>query len=249
MYKGTEKELEERLEEMSKFHLNDKEEIWNGIEKELFPESNRKPKAKKKNRKWGVLVAAAAIIVLAFGMQTETGSAIVDKVKSMFEPEKDIIQSIEGIEEDTNLQLNEGKNADYVIYVDEERYVMNESETGDIIRPKEPLGEIYPEVSMVITEVKDKGAADVFTEVKDDILSEYPTVILVEQTTEPVQGYMLFAKKDGTDWDNELTKIYVIDNKVEGSFVIQQKYFAEAEEGHGVRFDEMLKEFHIVVTE
>lgn len=246
MYKGTEKELEERLEEMSKFHPNDKDEIWNRIEKELFPETNRKPKVKRKNRKWGVLVAAAAIIVLVFGMQTETGSALVDKVKSMFEPEKDIKQSIEGIEEETNLQLNEGKNADYVIYVDEERYVMNEFETGDIITTKEPLGDIYPEVSMTITQVMDKGAADLFAEVRENILSEYPTIILEEETIEPIQGYMLFAKKNGTDWDNELTKIYVVDNGVEGSFMIQQKYFAEAEEGHGVRFDEMLKEFHIV---
>lgn len=32
----------------------------------------------------------------------------------------------------------------------------------------------------------------------------------------------------------------------EGSFIITQRYFLEASEGHGVRFDEMLKQFKIL---
>lgn len=244
MYKDIDKKIEESLEEMSNFHPTEKDEIWNTLEKELFPINNVKKKSKK--RKWGLLLAAAAVMLLAFGSQTETGSALVDKVRSMFEPEKEVKQSIEGTEEDTNLQLNEGKGSEYVIYVDEERYVMNKRESGDYITTKEPLGDRYPEVSMTITQVRDQGTNAVYADMKSKILSEYPITILEEKVTEPTAGKMLFAKKDSNEWDNELTKIYVIDNKAGGSFIIQQKYFAEAEEGHGARFDHMLKEFQII---
>ncbi|WP_449622780.1 hypothetical protein [Robertmurraya sp. Marseille-Q9965] len=241
------KKIEERLEEMSNFDAKDKADIWNVIEQELFTEDNKGALIiKPKKKKWGILVVAAAAMVLAFGSQTETGSALVDKVKEMFEAEKDVQTEIEGNKEDTNLQLNEGKEADYVIYVDEERYVMNKTETGDVITTKVPLEERYPEVSMTITQVKDKGTEEVYNELRNTVLTVYPTIILEEQVTEPVVGQMLLAKENGNEWDNEMTRVYVVDNEAGGSFIIQQKYFLEAEEGHGARFDQMLKEFHIV---
>jgi hypothetical protein len=246
MFKDVDKTIEESLEEMSNFHPNEKDEIWNAIENEIFSEKRSRINKKPRKRKWGIFVAAAAVMLLAFGTQTETGSALVDKVKSMFEPEKDVKQSIEGTEEETNLQLNEGKESEYIIYVDEERYVMKKTEAGDIITTKEPLGDQYPEVSMTITQVKEQDPATVYTDLKNKILSDYPLTILEEDVTEPAAGKMLFAKKDGTEWDNELIKVYVIDNKAGGSYIIQQKYFAEAEEGHGARFDHMLKEFQII---
>ncbi|WP_019155689.1 hypothetical protein [Robertmurraya massiliosenegalensis] len=248
MFKDEDKKIEESLEEMSNFHPKEKEEIWNSIEKELFADEKKKEikKTKPIKRKLTILVAAAAVVFLSFGSQSETGSALVDKVKSMFEPEKEIIQSIEGMDEGTNLTLNAGKEAEYVIYIDEERYVMEETEAGDVITPKEPLEERYPEVSMTITQRKDQPANEALAEIKDEILADYPNVILDEKTNEPLPGHMFLAKKDGHDWDNELTKVYVLDNGSGGSFIIQQKYFSIAEEGHGARFDTMLKEFHIV---
>ncbi|MGG0719348.1 hypothetical protein ABE096_17360 [Robertmurraya massiliosenegalensis] len=248
MFKDEDKKIEESLEEMSNFHPNEKEEIWKSIEEELFANEKKGEvkKLKPKKRKWSLLVGAAAVMFVAFGSQTETGSALVDKVRSMFEPEKEIIQSIEGQDEDTNLTLNEGKEAEYVIYIDEERYVMEETDAGDVITTKEPLEDRYPEVSMTITQRKDQPVNEAFTVIKEEILAQYPITILEEETNEPLSGFMLMAKKNGTDWDNELTKVYVLDNGSGGSFVIQQKYFAEAEEGHGARFDAMLKEFHIV---
>lgn len=241
------KKIKERLEEMSNFEAKDKADIWDAIEQELFTEDNKGDvKMKPKKKRWGILVAAAAAMLLAFGSQTETGSALVDKVKEMFVPEKDVQIEIEGDKEDTNLQLNEGKEADYVIYIDEERYVMNKTEAGDVITTKEPLEERYPEVSMTITLVKDKDTEEVYSELRNTILAVYPTIILEEQVTEPVACQMLLAKENGNDWDNEMTRVYVIDNEAGGSFIIQQKYFLEAEEGHGARFDQMLKEFHIV---
>lgn len=246
MYKDLDKNIEESLEEMSNFHPEEKDEIWNKIENKLFSERRSSIKPKRKKGRWGLLTAAAVVMIVVFGIQTETGSALVDKVKSMFEPEKEIVQNLEGMEEETNLQLNEGKESEYVIYVDEERYVMTSTEDQDTITTKEPLDAQYPEVSMTISQVKDRGTSEVVMDMKEKVLTDYPNIIIEEEVSAPLSGYMFFAKKDGVEWNTEVTKVYVLDNGAGGSFVIQQRYFSEAEEGHGVRFDEMVKEFHIV---
>lgn len=246
MNNDLDKKIEESLVEMSQFNQGEKDQIWNTLEKELFNGKQRETKLKKKGNKLGYLTAAAALLFILFGVQTETGSALVDKVKALFEPEKEVKQSIEGTEEETNLHLKEGKESQYIIYIDEERYKLENTESGDIIKTKEPLDERYPEVSMTITQIKDERPATLYTKLKEKLLVNYPTIILEEEVTTPEKGFMLFVKKNGTGWDNELTKLYVVDNQRTGSFVIQQKYFAEAEEGHGARFDYMLREFQII---
>lgn len=181
-----------------------------------------------------------------FGMQPEIGETPVDKAKTIFVSEKEVTQSIEGMNENINLTLNEGKGSEYVIYVDQERYKMNKIEVGDIITTKEPLDDRYPEVSMTITQHKEKSVSEIYEELKKSIQKEYPHFIFSKPVKEPIEGYMIFAKKDGVEWNTEITKIYVFDNGAKGSFVAQQKLFSEAEEGHGAHFDTMLKEFHIV---
>jgi len=57
---------------------------------------------------------------------------------------------------------------------------------------------------------------------------------------------ILLAAVDGSEWDSKVTQVYIISNEKEGSFVIQQKYFLEAAEGHGTRFYHILNEFKIV---
>src|SRR5690606_12903964 len=102
------------------------QEIWSRLENELFTEPQaaaRKVKSMKK-KVLPLIIAAAAGILIAFSFQTETGMALIDRIKEMFVPEKEVVQSIEGMDEETNVQLNEGKDAEYVIYIDEERYKM-----------------------------------------------------------------------------------------------------------------------------
>ena len=78
----------------------------------------------------------------------------------MFAPEREIIQNIEGHEEKTNVHLNEGTDALYVIYVDESRYKMMKGEKSDFITTLHPLPERYPEVSMEIRQVLDEKPED-----------------------------------------------------------------------------------------
>ncbi|MFJ7972643.1 hypothetical protein [Psychrobacillus sp. NPDC096389] len=224
-----------------------KDDIWGQLDQELFQEkSRREKKMKKKSKVIPIIIAAAAGVVILFSTQTDTGMAFIKQIKDMFVPEKEIIQSIEGTEEPADVVLQEGKDAEYVIYIDEERYKLIEEENADIITTKEPLEERYPEVSMRIEQFKDLALEEIVAMKEAELTSEYSKVTPTESVTDPVEGYKLHAIDDGTKWDSPVTNVYVIDNKNGGSFVITEKYFLEAAEGHGARFYAMLKEFKIV---
>lgn len=224
-----------------------KDDIWGQLDQELFQEKSRREKEmKKKSKVIPIIIAAAAGVVILFSTQTDTGMAFIKQIKDMFVPEKEIIQSIEGTKEPTDVVLQEGKDAEYVIYIDEERYKLIEEENADIITTKEPLEERYPEVSMRIEQFKDLAPEEIVAMKEAELTSEYSKVTPTEPVTDPIEGYKLHAIDDGTKWDSPVTNVYVIDNKNGGSFVITEKYFLEAAEGHGARFYAMLKEFKIV---
>lgn len=227
------------------------QEIWSRLEDELFTEPQtaaRKVKSMKK-KVLPLIIAAAAGILIAFSFQTETGMALIDRIKETFVPEKEVVQSIEGMDEETNVQLNEGKGAEYVIYIDEERYKMikGEGERPDVIATKEELPENFPEVSMTIEQIPDIVPDTLVSQYEEELKLEFPDLRPVEQVTEPVEGYQLHGiQNGGQKWDDEVVHAYVISNGKEGSFVITERYFLEAAEGHGARFYAMLQEFQIL---
>lgn len=227
-----------------------KDEIWNRLNEEFFEEEIKPKKVHKmKRRILPVLIAAAAGLILVFGFGTDTGMALIDRIKEMFEPEKRVIQSIEGSEEKNEVQLNEGKNSEYVIYIDEERYKMIKGKDNepDVITTKEPLPEQYPEVSMTIEQVPDTAPEVLVNSVEEELKAEFPDLREVEQVEEPVTGYQLHGiANGGLEWDDLVVHAYVISNGNDGSYVITERYFLEAAEGHGARFFAMLQEFHIV---
>jgi hypothetical protein len=200
---------------------------------------------KKKRKIIPIMIVAAAAILLLFSTQTDTGTAFIKQVKDMFVPEKEIIQSIEGTEEETEVVLQEGKDAEYVIYMDEERYKLVKGESSDVITTKEPLEVRYPEVSMEIEQFKDVAPENMVATLETEIASTYTKVTQTENVTEPVEGYKIHGIS-GSEWDSPVTNVYVIDNRHGGSFVITEKYFLEAAEGHGARFYAILQEFEIV---
>lgn len=230
-----------------------KDEVWNRLNEELFDEEIKPKKVHKmKTRILPVLIAAAAGLLLVLGFGTDTGLALIDRIKEMFEPEKQVIQSIEGTDEKNDVQLNEGKNSDYVIYIDEERYKMvkGEGDEPDVITTKEPLPEKYPEVSMTIEQVPDTAPEVLVDRVEEELKAEFPDLREVKEVEDPVKGYQLHGiANGGLEWDDPVVHAYVISNGHEGSYVITERYFLEAAEGHGARFYAMLQEFHIVEPE
>lgn len=244
-------DMDERVKKEILEHTEDtnnqlKDAIWNQIDQELFEEKSRKAKhVKKKSKIIPIIIAAAAGIMLLFSTQTDTGMAFIKQIKDIFVPEKQITQSIEGTDEETKVVLQEGKDAEYVIYIDEERYKLIKGEKSDIITTKEPLEERYPEVSMEIEQFNDVSPKEMVTILETELAAEYTNVTETESVTEPVEGFKLHGIS-GSEWNSPVTNVYVVDNKNGGSFVITEKYFLEAAEGHGARFYWMLQQFEIV---
>ena len=239
--------IKKSLEDNINISHEEKQEIWNNIERELFAKQSKgelKMKRSKK-RSYQGLVVAAAVLIVAIGVQTEMGHAIIDQIKEFFAPQKNIVQEIEGNKEKTDINLQTPSSTDYVIYVDEERYVFVDGEESDMITMKNPPVGNYPEVSMKIKQVINKTPEDVIKDLETSISEEYNTFHKPEEIREPIVGWTLMGLK-GQNWDSEVIKIYVLSNGKQGSFIITQKYFLEAAEGHGVRFDEMVKEFHLI---
>lgn len=239
--------IKKALTEGTGINSREKEDVWRNIEKRLNTNFNPGERYIMKRKSGFIRLAAsvAAVIILVLGLQTQPGHALVNRIREMFAPEKNITQDIEGNKEEQDVQLNEGKDADYVIYVDEERYMYVEDLEADRIVPDPPLEERYPEVSMEIKQVRDKKPEALIEDMETLLKEEFSDVTAPERVEIPVSGWMVRGL-EGSQWDSRLVKVYVISNQKQGSFVITQRYFLEAEEGHGARFDHMLKEFYIV---
>jgi len=226
-----------------------KEKIWNDLEKELFSEENVNKGAvkilKKKNRVIPIIITTAAALIIAFSLQTDTGMAFIKGIKDMFVPEKVITQSIEGQDEKTDVNLNEGADSEYIIYVDETRYKMISGDKADVITTIEPFPEKYPEVTMEIKQVADQKPEALVKKFEAELKKDFPELRAVETVTEPVEGFLLHGL-NGSDWDAKVVHAYVISNGKDGSYIITENYFLEAAEGHGARFHHMLESFEIV---
>lgn len=199
---------------------------------------------KKKKRFIPVFITAAALVI-AFSLQTDTGMAFMKGIKDMFVPEKKTIQSIEGQDEVANVNLNEGTNSEYIIYVDETRYKMINGKETDIITTIDPLPVKYPEVTMEIKQVANEKPEDLVGKVETELKIDFPELRAIETVTEPVEGYWLHGTT-GSEWDSKVVTAYVLSNGKKGSFVITENYFLEAAEGHGARFHRMLESFEII---
>ena len=226
-----------------------KDEIWFMLENKLFSEEkntrNNIRKTQKRSRVIPLIITVVAGILITFSLQTDTGTAFVKGIKDMFVPEKEVIQSIEGQDEEMKVQLNEGTDSEYVIYVDEERYKMIKGEESDLITTKEPLPENYPDVSMEIKQVPDIKPEILVEQYEEELKKDFPELRAIEEVTEPVTGYLLHGI-NGNQSDSVVVHAYVFSNGKEGSFIITEYYFLEAAEGHGARFHRMLETFEIV---
>ncbi|HWL12576.1 MAG TPA: hypothetical protein VNQ57_06260 [Ureibacillus sp.] len=246
-----EREIEEALNKKTKDYLDDKEDIWSKLESQLNLKeqdqntTSKRGKTKMSKRNFISVVVGAATIAFIIGLltTTHTGQAFVEQIKQYFEPEKSVVTEIEGSPEDQQVILHE--KADYVIYIDEERYKMIQEDERDVITTKEPLEERFPEVSMTIFQVLDQTPEQLADHYSKELKASFETVKEIETVTEPVNG-LLVSAIDGSEWDSPVNRIYIISNGHDGSFVFELKYFLEAAEGHGARFYHMLEEFQIV---
>lgn len=228
-----------------------KNKTWENIHNELFLERIIK---RRKRRKIAVIVAMAAIVMFVWvSFSTTTGQALVQEFKDLFVSEKDVELEIEGDKEDTHVELEANEELRYVIYIDATRYKLVKSESGDIISPEPELGDDYPETSMTINRVEDKSRQEAIEAIKQDIAQKRMILKAEEDVNLPVDATSMLAigsseeeGEMGYEWDTPIVQYYVTKDEQGQFFIIEQKYFLEASEGHGVRFDSMLESFEMV---
>ncbi|ABR47859.1 conserved hypothetical protein [Alkaliphilus metalliredigens QYMF] len=236
-----------------------KDEIWNKIEQEIDANqikqkidhnpiggSRRMIKQKRKTPRIFGLGAVAAALLIVFLAGTAPGHAAIDRVRELFVPEKTIVEELEGMEEETDVNLQKSRLG-YVIYFDEQRYSLDSLDGKDKIAPIEQA-DYVPEVFMEIEQVEDKDIETLATEIQKMLAGEYETVRNEGSVDSPIESIYLYANT-GNNWDDEVVKYYLVDNTQGGVFVIKQQFFFEASEGFGVRFDNMLKEFQMISLE
>ncbi|MCA0753977.1 hypothetical protein KP806_02900 [Paenibacillus sp. N4] len=247
------RKLKERLLEESRQPDGVKEEIWNRIEARLNMENNltQDVKIDSKGRdafmrkiKITTGVAAAAVAAAVF-FTLPAGTAFMEDVKSWFVPEKKVEVEVEGHKEQTDQELHLDEAGSYAIYYDKERYKLVQQDGKDVITTKEPLPEGYPEVSLTIEQYRDEEPAGLAEKAAEALAERYAKVRGITQVNEPVAGYRISAI-NGNDARSEVEVVYVTDNGGKGSYMLTLKYFLEAAEGHGARFEQMLKEFRVL---
>lgn len=250
--------IHQSLKNNTASNMHDKEHIWNNIQSRLNQIDGKSTKNKtsfkhttKKRKKWFAITATIAclFVTVFFTTTTKQGQALITTVRQWFEPNKSIQQELEGTKENTEVHL-QGKDqqspqeASFILYVDENRYhvIKDKGQFSITI----DLPENYPEVYMDITQKAGVKPEDAVKEIQHEAADKYPHVGEIEQVNSPVTGYRLRADQGNKKWNDEVVVYYVVSNKQNGSFIIKQKYFLEASEGHGARFDNMLKEFKII---
>jgi hypothetical protein len=200
-------------------------------------------------------IAAAVFLISATALVagTEAGQAAIDtgarlgqaalqRVNDLFVAEKTVIEEVEGIGEETKAALGAGESG-YIIYFDEGRYKLERTSGKDRIVPLEKA-DYVPEVYMEIEHLAGAVPMDVAARIEPRLAAEYATVSGADSVEGPVKGIRLYAEAGG-EWDDPVVRYYFVDGN-RGTFVIKQRFFLEATEGHGARFDNMLKEFKVV---
>lgn len=205
----------------------------------------------KKNRplKKVLTVAAVFVAVLAvFFTVTPTGRVLAQNIIKYFAPEKQIENEVEGQRGFVNadLYINTMNKMGYAIYIDTELYTAEKAGDADIIKAKN-IPDTYPIVQMEITQVLNKTPNELLTQFLSENQGKYKTVRNDGEVTYPIKSLKITLIK-GSNSRDVYEKIFIVSNNDGGSFVIHQKLFVEAEEGHGARFDNMLKTFEVFTS-
>lgn len=253
--KNLDLKIKEALYRKTDIVLTDKDSIKTELDKKLFlnDDSSIINVKRKRKKHYLSLAVIAASLILCLLSQTDTGYAFVDKIKSMFVPEKEIVLSLEGQEEKKTVNLHADQSSDYVIYVDDEMYSYSKGTSSDIIEPKLPLDSKYPKISMEIQKFSTLKKDDLFKEITSTLASDGFLVTSNERINDPISSHEIVAIKSFNKtnsnsplWDDEVRRYYIIESTNEDLFLIKQNLFTEALEGHGARFNSMLKEFRII---
>jgi hypothetical protein len=177
---------------------------------------------------------------------TITPAASPQDGKKTYPAEKDITVDIEGQAETVSATLNgdTSREIGYIIYIDESRYAKESRDGADYYKALN-VPDDYPPVQMEIRQLPQESAEAAYTRVLAESGIKYDVADGKKQVDSPVKGWSLIVYDNGGG-DKPYVEVFFVDNTAGGCFVIQCSMFSEAAEGHGARFEAMLKTFEVV---
>lgn len=143
--------------------------------------------------------------------------------------------------------------AGFVIYVDEESYIVEETEEKYLIRQipieyeteeQRAFYESLPKCQLEIIQEAGLTPEEAAKQIKEELTESFEMVSEIEESGLS-EGLTVWAQ-EGLEWNSEIREYYFVDNGQGGVFIITATYFMEATEGHGGRFHSMIKTFEVL---
>lgn len=134
---------------------------------------------------------------------------------------------------------------DFLIYVNEELFFICEDNGLYSIRSNSPLPDSFPKCGLDILHLSGTSPTDAKEAAAEALKDRYAEVTSEEMTSVLPDSLYLRASA-GMDWDSEQAELWFVDDGQGGTFVLTAQYFLEAEEGMGMRFQDMVSSFRVV---
>lgn len=149
-----------------------------------------------------------------------------------------------------SFQIHPEEQAQFYLYVDEERYDACWQDGIYVVRP-EKSPENLPPCVMEVSHM-DAPPEQAAKTVREELESRYASVTeLGEAAAEtawkyPANTLYYFSASDGLAWDDAQRETFLVDDGQGGVFVVSYGFFLEAAEGHGTYFAGMAAAFRAI---
>lgn len=142
---------------------------------------------------------------------------------------------------------------DFLIYVNEEQFAVQEENGLYRIRSTHPLPDGFPECGMEIAHFSGTSPSQAKSAAENALKENYPEISSEEPATIlPGSLYLRAGERLEQDaeepefWKAKQAELWFVDDGQGGTFVLTARYFLEAEEGMGARFRDMASSFRVV---
>lgn len=134
---------------------------------------------------------------------------------------------------------------DFLIYVNEEQFNIREENGLYSIRSINSLPDNFPECGLDIAHLASTSPDEAMQSATEVLSRRYAEIFQEEESAIFPHSPYLRASA-GTDWDSEQVELWFVSDGQGGTFVLASRYFLEAEEGLGLRFQDMVSSFRVV---
>ena len=235
-----------------------------GADAELIARSDFRVK-RQKRQLFSVLTAAACVVIILISIFS---LFLAPGPESLQKPPATVPFETESTEEPTldpnrPLQLSGGdvgtlniiqlshteetaEMPDFLMYINQEAYYIAEAAGTYYIYPKSST-ENMPKCQMILTwqaGITPEAAAK--QQAAD--LAAFMETVSTSEKNDLIEG-ILISGSNGTQWDSEMTDIYITDDLQGGVFIFTLKYYQQDTDGHAIWFRDMLQTFEVVTAD